>query len=118
MADVVSFSVPGHPPSVNSYVRHARGRHYRTKAADRWLWDVSFAAKKQSVRGDAYEVNAVIWLGAKERIDIDNAGKLLLDSLVTAGVIDTDAKVVDLYLRKRRDAANPRTDITVAVIDG
>jgi len=110
---LAKLQVPGTPPSVNSYVRHARGVHYRTTGAKDWDEDVAICAKGQRVRAKGYHVTAVIYLGAGQKGDVDNFAKALLDSLVRSGVIDTDAKVMELWLRKGRDAKFPRTMIEV-----
>src|SRR5579885_647198 len=43
--------------------------------------------------------------------------KCCLDGLKDARVIDTDAKVENLHLYKRRDPANPRTELVVEAIE-
>jgi crossover junction endodeoxyribonuclease RusA len=116
----VSFTVPLVPPSVNSYVRHSRGRHYVTAEAKAFKEAVSVIAAVTGSRlsrpTSEYSVVVFIWLGHNKRGDIDNFSKVLLDSLVYAGVIHSDAAVTELTLRKGRDAQNPRTEITVKEI--
>ena len=111
----VTITVPMIPPSVNSYVRHSRGRHFKTPEANRFLETlVACARGAGAVSGKGYGVAIIIWLGKGDRGDIDNFPKLVLDGLVLAGVIDTDSKVVVLLIRKHRDADNPRTEIIVS----
>lgn len=112
------LKVPLIPPSVNHYVKHTRsGRHYRTGEADAWFEAVATAAGGRKLNGDAYDVSATITLGARQRGDVDNFAKCLLDGLVKCGVIDTDHKVVRLLLRRvsNRRASGPMTEIVVAV---
>jgi len=70
-------------------------------------------SKKLSIRWKRYGVAMQIYLGRKQRCDIDNLAKVPLDALVAAGVIDSDAKVTTLHLYKHRDIDNPRTVISV-----
>lgn len=109
----VSFTVPLTPPSVNSYVRHSRGRHYVTAEAKAFKEAVILISRRQAIRSSSYFVAIAIFLGKAERGDLDNFAKVVLDALVKAGVIDSDAKVVELQMCKARDWQNPRTEITV-----
>ena len=73
--------------------------------------------------GKTFSVSAKIYLGAKQKGDVDNFGKLILDGLHVAGTfrndkncILSDSWVTELSLCKYRDAKNPRTEILVQVI--
>lgn len=113
-APFVTISVPLIPPTVNHYVKHTRtGRHYVTSEAKDFGVTFRIFAAGNQVRGDWYKVDVIIYLGKGDKGDVDNFNKCVLDSLVSAGVIDTDAKVIDLRTRKTRDWENPRTEVTV-----
>lgn len=127
----ISFTVPLTPPGVNNYVKHTRaGRHYVTADARAFKDAVVILARGQSVIGRDFEVEAIVYLGHKQKGDVDNFGKLILDALADAGVFQkanlrrplvtptelSDAHVSDLILRRRRDAENPRTEITVKAV--
>lgn len=131
MKTEISFTVPLIPPGVNNYVKHTRsGRHYVTAEAREFKNAVVLLARGKVVIGRAFEVVAVIYLGHKQKGDVDNFGKLILDALADAGVFQkanlrrplvtptaiSDAHVSDLTLRRRRDAKNPRTEITVRAL--
>ena len=110
----LTITVPGTPVSVNHYVKHTRaGRHYVTNEAKAFKEAVAVLAGGRSVSAQRYEVEIALHLGKGTRIDADNAGKLPLDSLVSAGVIHSDAAVDRLVIDKFRDRENPRTVITV-----
>lgn len=96
------IEIPGVPPSVNSYVRHARGGHYVTAAAERFKADLALLAAGRRVAGDEYEVWITVTLGKWQRGDIDNFSKVSLDGLVEAGVIRSDAAVTTLVMNKLR----------------
>jgi crossover junction endodeoxyribonuclease RusA len=115
----LTITVPLVPPSVNHYWKHTRfGRHYVTAEGRAYKEAIALCAGRQSVRAKYYEIEAVIFLGYGQRGDVDNFGKAIGDGLVEAGVIHSDAAVTDLILRKRRDSANPRTEITVKAAEG
>jgi crossover junction endodeoxyribonuclease RusA len=110
----ISFSVPAVPPSVNHYLKHTRtGRHYVTEEAKDFKDYVVLFSSKQRIRWKHYGVEILIFLGKKQKGDLDNFAKVCLDSLVFAGVIDSDAKITDLHMTKDRDISNPRTVISV-----
>jgi crossover junction endodeoxyribonuclease RusA len=109
----VRFTVPLIPPSVNHYVKHTRnGRHYVTAEAKAFKEAVAIFAKGR-VEADEYLVVSIVWLGAGQRGDVDNFPKVVLDALVDAGVIHSDAAVREIRFRKERDPKNPRTEIEV-----
>lgn len=115
---MISFTVPGTPVSVNHYARHCivRGqiRRYKSREAVGFAADLAYSAQGLQVRSkNGYEVSYRIYHGKGERGDIDNRAKVLLDALVSAGVIDSDAKVKRLIAEKFRDPVNPRTEIEV-----
>lgn len=113
----VSFTIPGTPPSVNHYKSRGRAGYYRRETADSWYATVAAMAHGQTVADKRcnYEVEAVVYLGPKQKGDLDNFAKCLLDSLVHAGVIDTDARVARLLLVKCRDR-EARTAVIVTAV--
>lgn len=110
----VQFTVPGIPPTVNSYVRHTRaGRHYKTPEARRFRESVALLGKKYAgILGKGpYFVWIYVFLGKGDRLDIDNGNKVILDGMVDGGVLKSDANVNMLLVFKGRDRQNPRTEI-------
>ncbi|HLJ26542.1 MAG TPA: hypothetical protein VKY85_07515 [Candidatus Angelobacter sp.] len=128
--DELHLLIPGTPPNLNHYVRHTRnGSHYKTDASKRFVSDVAVMLKNRFVIGQAFQVDAVIYLGPKQKGDVDGFGKVLLDALAATWVfrrripkgahlqVLSDAHVVDFRIRKFRDVANPRTEVTVRAIE-
>lgn len=114
LPEPISFTVPMVAPSVNHYVKHTRtGRHYVTPESDVFKRYVAQFARGAQIRWASYEVHITIYLAAKQKGDIDNFPKCVLDGMVKAEVIDSDAKVTVLVLKKFRDPGNPRTEIKV-----
>ncbi len=120
-ADGFTFVVPGIPPSVNHYKKPRRGGRwgmYVTEEALKFKSDLALCAKGMCVPAKRYGVEISIFLGKKQKGDLDNFSKCVLDGMVDAGVIDSDAKIVELTMRKDRDIANPRTVISVWAVQG
>ncbi len=108
------ITIPATPVSVNHYVKHTRdGRHYVTKAAKAYKQAVAIFAAGRSVVGKQYVVDVVVYLGKGQRGDGDNMWKCILDGLVEAGVIHSDAAVKVWGMKVERDWSHPRTEIWV-----
>lgn len=117
MAAIV-FTVPLVPPSVNHYkLRTRKGVTFVTAEAKAFKDAVLFFRPRVNdpLNVDC-EVEAIIYRGKGGKGDVDNYAKLILDSLVYSGLLVSDDLVTDLTLRKRRDAENPRTEITIRTI--
>lgn len=112
-ANEVRISIPLIPPSVNHYKRTSGGRYFVTKEAVAFMDAIALLRRGQSITAKFYTVAADIFLGFGKRGDVDNFAKCILDGLVKAGVIHSDAAVEELTLRKHRDRGNPRTEIVV-----
>lgn len=111
--------VPGIPPSVNHYKRTRNGRYYVTREALQFKNDIGLFVKRAGVPGtiaaNTYELEVFLYLGKGQRGDGDNFWKVIADGLVDAGVIHSDAAVMDWILHVRRDWNEPRTEITIRV---
>lgn len=111
---MISFTVPLIPPSANHYVKHTRkGKHYVTAKAKAFKEAVAIFGKDAHLSHKRYQVDIHLYLPKGMRGDIDNFAKVTLDSLVSAGIIDSDAGIEALHMHKFRDPNNPRTEITV-----
>jgi Holliday junction resolvase RusA-like endonuclease len=131
----ITFTVPHlTPPSVNHYKQPCR---FRNPATGRMRLGMKLTAEakaytaavclfargetlipvgltKYAMRQLLYGCNVKIYLGPGVRLDADNGGKLVLDSLQKARVIHSDAFVREFkaeVIKDQRD--NPRTEITV-----
>jgi Holliday junction resolvase RusA-like endonuclease len=130
--DVVSFTVPLTPVSVNhlysdcTYVGRDGYRHRGKKIspeAKAYKDAVAIFARGRTVapatprerRKVKYRVLIDLYLGKNQRLDADNGQKVMLDALEAAGVIHSDAFVGDLRVRPHKDdRLNPRTEYTVS----
>ena len=63
----------------------------------------------------SYRLGVHVVLGPRARMDCDNSAKVAIDALQAAGVIHSDAKVIECALTiERNDRANPRTEFFVS----
>ena len=129
----LSLTIPMEPPSGNHYKSfRVIGKHaswYLTKEAKSWITEIALASFQavgcytadgscdcRQVSGKAHEVTYAVYQGSGSRGDVDNYAKVILDGLVKAGVLKSDASVVAMHAYKFRDRENPRTEITVRAI--
>jgi Holliday junction resolvase RusA-like endonuclease len=106
---------------VNGYVRHTRkGKHYVTKEALAFKSAIAVINQGRSAwNGKAscrYSVHVKVMLGKRQRLDVDNSPKCVLDALKDCGAIHSDAAVTALSVSMGRDALAPRTEIEVEAI--
>lgn len=105
------------PPSVNNYVRHIRaGFHYKTSEAKVFETYVALAWKEAEFtppKAKLYGISIMLYMGHGQRLDIDNAPKVLIDSLVKVGAIKSDALVNHLVIEKCRDRERPRVEVEI-----
>lgn len=124
----LTLVIPLEPPSGNHYktfrvVSGPGGAYvswYLTAAAKMWnsavdgvvaIRDFSEVAKVRL--SDKHSITYTVYQGHGSRGDVDNYAKCILDALVKAGVLKSDASVIDLHAHKRRDRLNPRTEIHI-----
>lgn len=121
MPETLKIVVPLTPPSVNHYmserVAMVKGKpmimKYPSKEAKAWWAAVAAYSGGRVFVAKDFEIAYVVYQGAKERGDADNYGKCVFDSLVKAGVIDSDHKIFAMHGYKTRDRSNPRTEIFI-----
>jgi Holliday junction resolvase RusA-like endonuclease len=117
------IKVDGIPPSVNHYVRHSRsGRHYKDGSAKEFSEKLALACSaSRPVHGMQFEVHIWISLGKRQKGDIDNFPKVVLDSISRAGMLRnyktgslmSDSHVTHLQVTKER---GERSMTTVEII--
>ena len=119
----VRITVPMEPPSVNHYKKHrvlpgGILSTFITREGKQFYAAVEEHAQGQRIRAKAYVVVFCVFQGKGSRGDADNYSKCVLDGLVKAGVIHSDAAITDLRISKRRDWDAPRTEIIIRSADG
>lgn len=111
----MKYTIPAIPPSLNRFAGRKNVHEYR-KLKTQWTQIVALLCKK--VVGMPYNratVRITYFFPNRIRRDPDNyAGKLILDGLTAAGVIQDDSfRHIELVLRGEYDKKSPRTEIEV-----
>jgi Holliday junction resolvase RusA-like endonuclease len=126
---IVRFEIPMLPPSVNHYVEHkAQGVHVKSTAAKAWERDWPLFAKGAFVTGKRFKASLIFRLGPKDRGDVDNFNKCVLDCVGKGRMLRTvDGKILSDAWIKKLDveildgeadrAAGQRTFIQIEAID-
>lgn len=116
---VIKIQIELIPPSVNNYVRHTKdGIHFKTSAAKNFQQLVALRSGEH--RGkliEAKEVSILVCLGKGQSGDVDNFPKLVLDGLVRAKVIRSDASITRLVVDKCRAGLLSLPSTTVWIKD-
>lgn len=122
--NAVDLTIPLIPPSANHYKIPTRreladGRRIFTYTPETRAWfdAVAVFTRGRTVAGEEHAVYYRVYLGYRQRGDIDNFLKVLLDALVRARLLLTDNSVTEIHGWKDRDVKNPRTEITVSRIE-
>jgi Holliday junction resolvase RusA-like endonuclease len=123
-AQEVCFVVPMIPDSVNTYTRHAKGRHFKSDRARAFEHTMPLFVRGAHVVGTRFSVSLRFVLGPKQHPDIDNLAKQVLDSLADCGVFrsaagkflsDNSVKRLTMEIDDE-DRKNPRTEIIVRAL--
>jgi Holliday junction resolvase RusA-like endonuclease len=114
----VTLTIPCIPPTVNHYwIRRRDGRGYFLSPNARAFKEtVAIFARGAKLEGKQYALDAVVYLGKRQKGDGDNFLKPIGDSLQKAGIIQSDAKIKDWRIRVDRDWEQPRTVLTVRIL--
>lgn len=97
---MIEITLP-YPPSGNHMWKHAKGRHYLTDKALNYYQNVHVLVRQQSkvVNIDFdMDVTCVLFPPDRRRRDLDNAWKVIADSLTKAGVWQDDKLIRRLTL--------------------
>lgn len=115
------FTLPW-PPSVNHYwSRTKRGNVYVSARGKAYQQEVALIVKRRIRSGTPYDTPVAVSILAfppdRRKRDIDNLLKASLDAMEGAGVFKNDNLIADLrVVRKEKDAAGGRLEVTVEVL--
>ncbi len=110
----------GEPKTTNHlYKSHCRFGHpcvYMTASGkslkESYQWQAKNQWKRKMITDQEIGVDIKLFFGTKRNGDIDNYGKILLDSL-TGIVWEDDKQIVTMNIEKHYDKSNPRIELTV-----
>lgn len=110
----LTFTVPGKVVSNNRVARFGKGVAHKSGIASTYqqrVFQIAFAAVKNTEwqAPIACEVFISLW---NQRIDIDNAPKLLLDGMIGC-VYQDDSVVRNLFVTKNVDEGEARVEVRV-----
>lgn len=125
----VEFQIPLLPPSVNHYVTHGGGFHKKSPAAKAFERDFPIFSAGYFVVGERFAVTFHFTPGPKDKGDIDNRNKCLLDCIAKAGMLRnrkgeelSDAWVkrltVEIHDSAEERATGPRTLVKIEALFG
>ena len=88
----MTFRLPMLPPSVNHYIEHpAKGVHVKSASAKAWEDDfmamLPAQVRGEYVTGKLFAVSLAFTCGPRDRGDVDNRNKLVLDCIAAAGML-------------------------------
>lgn len=117
---MVKLSLKGNPKSNQHIYRYmCRGKIgvlYMTKQGkdikEDYIWQIKSQYKDKPIEEDV-EMEVVLFFGDKRTRDIDNYGKLLLDSLNGTVLVD-DSQIQKLTIKKDYDKSNPRIEVKIS----
>lgn len=115
-ADSVRLTLPIPPSTNHAYANRRGGGRLLSRAGREYKQHASALARMQGARLHRGEVSvrATVYFADRRR-DLDNAAKLLLDSLKGACFVD-DIQVAHLELWRGLDRGNPRCEVAVELL--
>ena len=109
------YNIPGIPPSNNEYIGRTNYREYQ-RVKKMWAERIALCCRPKP-RNPLPRARVVLtyYFPDRRRRDPDNfSGKMLLDGLKSAGIIEDDSfNHIELILRCGLDKANPHVEIEV-----
>ena len=108
------------PPTVNTYWRHARGRHYISEKGEKYqlaVLGIITAANLAIKTKSRLKVTINAHAPDKRRRDLDNLLKSVFDSLTNAGFMVDDEQIDDFRIRRREKIKGGMLAITITELE-
>lgn len=110
---VLKTTIPGNPPSVNTYLRRTKFTTYKTQKAKEYQVQVKESSAHIPEKLDGtLAMKIVFYFGDLRARDVDNYAKCPIDALQGIA-FDDDKQIIKLTLIKRVDKDLPRTEVTI-----
>lgn len=109
------------PPTVNTYWRHARGRHYISAKGTQYRKDIIQLIQQQNLdisTSARLKITITANQPDKRRRDLDNLQKSVFDSLVHAGFMADDEQIDDFRVRRGEQVKGGSLDIVITEMEG
>ena len=108
------------PPSVNTYWRHARGRHYISKKGKEYRQQIIKIIQQQHLDINTparLKIAIIANAPDKRRRDLDNLQKAVFDSLTHAGFMQDDEQIDDFRVRRGERERGGSLDIVITELE-
>ncbi|MFP1759833.1 RusA family crossover junction endodeoxyribonuclease [Lonsdalea quercina] len=108
------------PPSVNTYWRHARGRHYISKKGTEYRKFIIQLIQHQSLdikTPSRLKISITANAPDRRRRDLDNLQKAVFDSLTHAEFMLDDEQIDDFRVRRGGVEKGGSLDITITELE-
>ena len=122
MDTIVQFTVLGDPiPKARPGYMKSRGKFYTMRSTNDHQeligWTLKSVYRKDPMDSCLFRVEAQFHCKNRQRRDVDNLAKALLDAC-TGILWKDDVQVTELEVKRIEDADNPRTEVSIFKIDG
>jgi len=108
------------PPTVNTYWRHGRGRHYISARGMQYRKDITHLIRQQQLNINTtarLRFFITAYPPDKRRRDLDNLQKAVFDSLVHAGFMVDDGQIDDFRVRRGVKSEGGRLEIFITELE-
>lgn len=108
------------PPSLNTYWRHSRGRHYISEKGKAYRQAVIQTILQQhlDIKTSArLKISISAYVPDRRRRDLDNLQKAVFDSLVHAEFMLDDEQIDDFRVRREVLVSGGRLDIVITELE-
>lgn len=108
------------PPSVNTYWRHARGRHYISKKGTEYRQSIIQIIQQKNLDINTparLKISIIANAPDKRRRDLDNLQKAVFDSLTHAGFMLDDEQIDDFRVRRGERVKGGSLDIVITELE-
>lgn len=108
------------PPSVNTYWRHSRGRHYIGEKGKKYRQEVIKTIQQQRLDINTparLKISISAHIPDRRRRDLDNLQKAVFDSLVHAGFMQDDEQIDDFRVRRMELVKGGKLEIVITELE-
>ncbi|MGE4872693.1 RusA family crossover junction endodeoxyribonuclease [Yersinia enterocolitica] len=108
------------PPSVNTYWRHSRGRHYISEKGTKYRQTVIDTIKHLNLdinTSARLKISISAHVPDRRRRDLDNLQKAVFDSLVHAEFMQDDEQIDDFRVRRQPIEKGGRLSISITELE-
>ncbi len=108
------------PPTVNTYWRHCRGRHYISAKGTQYRKDIIQIIQQQHLdinTSSRLKISITTNHPDKRRRDLDNLQKAVFDSLVHAGFMADDEQIDDFRVRRGEQVRGGSLEVIITELE-